>query len=222
MRSPFRHAFFPARRLEALRAQEIDGFDGHDTVGSPTVRDDLPLLGQLGEPPLELRQRDRDRPRDVPGAVLLARPHVEHGHLAAAHAAQQLGAAHRLHGLAPREVLATHLLDLGEARLGQPPQSEKELADLLVRQPVLDVEALLLRFDQARPAQDLQVLRGVGEADVRLRRQRLDRARPLAEQIEELEPFRGRQGPAEASKLLVDVVLEAPLRSGHALTQVFK
>jgi hypothetical protein len=57
------------------------------------------------------------------------------------------------------EVLAGDLLDLGEARLGEPAQREEEPADLVVREAVLDVEALLLRVDEARGAEHLQVLR---------------------------------------------------------------
>ena len=46
--------------------------------------------------------------------------------------------------------------------------------------------------------------------------QRLDGAGALAQQVEQFESLRGRDGLADAGELLVDAVLELPLRPGHA------
>ena len=117
------------------------------------------------------------------------------------------------------EVLARHALDLREPRPRERAQRDEEVRDLLVGQPVLDVEALLLRLDEPRRAQDLEVLRRVGDGDAGLLGERLDGARALAEQVEQLEPLRGRDRLADAGELLVDLVLE--LSPACAIGKVF-
>ena len=149
------------------------------------------------------------------GAVLLGRTDIEHGDLAALHAAQELVALDGLHRAALLEVLARDLVDLGEPRFREPAQRDEEPADLVVREAVLDVEALLLRVDESRGAQHLQVLRSVGDRDGRLLGERLDGARSLAEQVEQLEPLGRRDGLPEPRELLVDGVLEPPMGRRH-------
>jgi hypothetical protein len=55
------------------------------------------------------------------------------------------------------------------------------------------------------------VLGRVGNREGGLRGKRLDRARPLAEEIHQLEPLGRGQGLAEAGELLVDTVLESAM-----------
>ena len=50
----------------------------------------------------------------------------------------------------------------------------------------------------------------------RLLGERLDGARALAEQVEQLEPLGRRDGLAEPGELLVDAVLEPPMGRRHA------
>jgi hypothetical protein len=107
------------------------------------------------------------------------------------------------------QVLAADLLDLGETRLRQRSQLQEERADQRVRQSVGHMQTGLLGFDQAGAAQDLEVVRRIGDALANLRGQRVDGARPLRQEIEELEPARARRRLADPRDLLVDRGLEA-------------
>src|SRR5439155_15540002 len=75
-----------------------------------------------------------------------------------------------------------------------------------------DVEAVLLRLDEARGLQYLEVLRDVRDALSGLRHERFDGARRLAEEVEQLEANRVRGGLPDPGELLVDGILEAPVR----------
>ena len=79
-----------------------------------------------------------------------------------------------------REIVLADALDLGESRVRQRPQLQDESDDLRVRQPIRDVRAGLLRLDQSRAAQHLEVVRRVGDALADLAGDRLDCARSLA------------------------------------------
>ena len=153
----------------------------------------------------------------MPRAVLLGRPDIEDGDLAVPHAAQQLFALDGLHRSALLEVLARDLLDLGEARLGEPAQREEEGADFVASQAVLDVETLLLGLYESRSAEHLQVLGSIRDGDAGLLGERFDRPRALAEEVEQFEPLGSRDGFPKPSKLLVDAVLEPPRERPHAL-----
>jgi len=151
------------------------------------------------------------------GAVLLGRADIEDGDLAALHAAHELIPLDSLHRSARFEVLARDLIDLGESRLREPPEREEEAADLVVREAVLDVQALLLCVDESSGAQHLEVLRSIGDGDGGLLGECLDGARALAEQIQQLEPLGRRDGFPEPGELLVDGVLEPPMGRRHAV-----
>ena len=201
---------------EPPATQQLDGLDRHHAVRTATVGHHVTVLRYLLQSFRQFRNGDRAGPRDVPRLVLLDRTNVEHRDLAAAHAAHQLVARDGLERAPSLEVLARHALDFGEPRPGQRSQRDEEVCDLLVREPVLHIEALLPGVDQACGAQDLQVLRRVADRDAGEAGQHLDGAWPLGKQVEQLQPLRGRGRLADPGDLLVDLVLELPLGPGHA------
>src|ERR1700682_5737971 len=77
------------------------------------VGDDLAVGGQLGDPPLELGERDRTRAVDVTGGELLLGAHVDEHHVTTLQALDELLAANRLDWVA--EVIARSALDLGQS-----------------------------------------------------------------------------------------------------------
>jgi MFS family permease len=59
-----------------MRAEYTYGVVGEHAVRATAVGDDLPVVGDLGEPVGQFVQRDADRAGDVPGGVLLGRAYV--------------------------------------------------------------------------------------------------------------------------------------------------
>jgi hypothetical protein len=156
----------------------------------------------------------------VTGSILLGRSHIEYGDLALLHPAPELVALDGLHRTPGVQILTRNLVDLRESRLGEPTQREEELADLVVREPVLDVEPPFLCIDLSSRAEHLQVLGRVCDRDAGQLGQRLHGTRPLTQEVEELEPLRSRDGFPNPRELLVDRILEPPVGRRHAL-QVF-
>jgi hypothetical protein len=94
----------------------------------------------------------------VTGLIFPPRADIENDDLALTDAAEQFVASNGFHSAALLEIGLCDLPDLGEPGLGQLSQCVEEQADLIVRQPVLDKEALLLGFDEPGGTQDPQVL----------------------------------------------------------------
>ena len=94
----------------------------------------------------------------MPGPVLLAGTYVDEGYLTLSHPPKKLFTAHRFHSAALFEKLPRDLLDFREPGFGQPAQRMEEAADVLIRETVLDVQALLLGVDEACGPEDLKVL----------------------------------------------------------------
>jgi hypothetical protein len=79
-----------------------------------------------------------------------------------------------------------------------------------------------LGFHQARGAKDLQLLRSICQVDAGRVRERLDVAFALRQQVQQFNPFRVREGFADAGELLKDFVFETPVRVCHAIHLIFK
>ena len=110
---PFRPAVLEAPGRAAGRLQPADRLVRVGAERAAAVGDDLAVGGQLGEPLLELVERDRARALDVAGRELLRRAHVDEHDRRRAEPRDQLVAADRLDVLA--EVLARGSLDFGQA-----------------------------------------------------------------------------------------------------------
>ena len=150
--------------VEAARAAAAGAQAPHRLVGiraerAAAVGHDLGVGRQLGEPALELVERDRARALDVAGLVLDLGAHVDEHDVAAREPLEQVLAADRVDVLA--EVLAGGALDLGQARGRRVAQREPQPQRLVARERVAHARALARASDHARGAQRLQVLRGV-------------------------------------------------------------
>jgi hypothetical protein len=174
---------------EAFPAQQVHRLDGHHTVRTATVGHNFAVLGQLGEPLPEFREGHWQSAWNVTGLIFPPRADIENDDLALTDAAEQFVASNGFHSAALLEIGLCDLPDLGEPGLGQLSQCVEEQADLIVRQPVLDKEALLLGFDEPGGTQDPQVLGCVCYGYVCLFCKRPDGARSLTEQVEKFEPF---------------------------------
>jgi hypothetical protein len=75
-------------------------------------------------------------------------------------------------------------------------------------------------LEQTRRAQPLQVLRRVGHGERRHAGQLLHRARALAEEVEQFQPFGTGQRVADPSELLVRGVLELAGGRGHRRSNI--
>ena len=152
------------------------------------VGDDLGVGRQLGEPALELRERDRARALDVPGLVLDLGAHVDEHDVTAREPFEQPLAVDRVDVLA--EVVARGALDLAQPRGRRVAQRQPQPQRLVARERVAHARALARARHHAGGAQCLQVLRGVRVRLPARARELLDAARRLRQQVEQLEPHR--------------------------------
>ena len=102
-------------------------------------------------------------------------------------------------------------VEVGKASLGDNPECARQFEDRVVGEAVVDVEALLAALDQAGLAQSLEVLRGVGDREADLDRERLDGALALREELQNLEAVRARQRLPDAGELAVEAILEGAM-----------
>src|SRR5690349_8906919 len=110
--SPFRPAVLEAAGPDSRAVKPADGLVRVRAKWTAAIGHDLAVYGQLGEPLLELVERDRARAVDVPGGVFLRGADVEHEDVTAGQALAQLVAVDRLDVGA--EVGARGALDFGQ------------------------------------------------------------------------------------------------------------
>src|SRR6185437_186273 len=88
------------------------------------------------------------------------------------------------------EVIGDDTADLGDVPFADASQSLDESDHFgIAGEAIKNVFATPLGLDEARPSQDLQMARGVGECQMRPRRQVLDAAYPLREVFQQLKPM---------------------------------
>jgi hypothetical protein len=114
----------------------------------------------------------------------------------------------RLDALPVREVPLDDLLHLQEPVLGQRLEAPERLTDLLVGDPVSDVEALFFGFDEPGFLEGLQVLRGVGRRLAEPVGQHLDGSGSLLEGGQNFEAGGTRERLAQSGDLLEDGFVE--------------
>jgi hypothetical protein len=102
-------------------------------------------------------------------------------------------------------------VELGKPALGDDPDRARKLEHGRVGEPVVDEQAILAAFDQARFAQGNEVLRCVGEREPGLLGQRIDGAFALRQKLQELQPMGARKTLSDARELAVEPVLEGAM-----------
>jgi hypothetical protein len=102
-------------RAKAFLAQQFHGFNRHHALWAAAVRDDLAILRQLGQTLSQLTDRDRARPGNMAGAILLGRTHIEDRDFAIPNTLHELLAGDAFQGTAFLEVRVSDLADLRKA-----------------------------------------------------------------------------------------------------------
>ena len=92
---PFGKAIFEADGREAAGVEGSDGIDGEHAVGAATVGHDRFATAQGFEALFEFGERDRERTRDVPGAIFRLGAHIEQDNFTGGHARKQFLASQR-------------------------------------------------------------------------------------------------------------------------------
>ncbi len=203
--APLGKPVFQAARSQPSGTKGRDGFGGEEAQGPPAVGDNLEAGVELAEAGLQVLQRQRDRPGDVPGCVLLGRADVEDDDLTGPDALEQLGTGHPLGAVAARPDGAKDLVDLRQACPAEVAERGDEAAHLLAGGAVVDAGPLPAGLDQAGLANHLQVRRRRRELEPRRLGQGLDAALGLAEQVEQLDALGVHDYLADARQLLVDI-----------------
>ena len=192
-------------------------------VRAAAVGHDLPVTGQLGQPPAQLADRDGDCPGQMAGGMLGGRPHIQHHQVVAVlQSAGQLLAGHRFQLVPAAQIGGGEPLDLGQPAGGQGPQGLPQLEDLRGGQPVVDRGALAAASDQAGLAQDLQVLAGVGHRQADLAGQGLHGPLAVGQHVQQLDPPAAGQGLGRPGELVEQGRLGRPVTHIASSPHVFK
>ena len=153
-------------------------------------------------------------------AIFLGGPHVEDDDLAPAHARHELRAVDSLGRALAAEHAPHRHRELGEVLLGEPAHRHEEARHVVAREVAGDVQPAFLRLDEPSLAQDLEVLRRVSDAEPGQVGQVLDRARCLAQKVEQVEALRACERLPDPRELLVDGVLVAAMRGAHGWSSI--
>src|SRR6266545_6853392 len=132
-REPLAYAVGELGDTEPALREQLHRFIGHQAERAAAIRDDGLVLGQLGEPRAQLRERQRARKGQMLLVVFTARAHVEHHDLALACLAQQYVAILPVPRAVGRGELAHRLLQLEQPILGEHAQRHPETRDIGTR-----------------------------------------------------------------------------------------
>ena len=156
-RPPFREALRETASPAAAGAQQLHRTVREDAIGAAAIRNDLLAPGQPPKLDAEPLEGNGDGAGDVPGPVLLLRPHVENDDRPGPDSPQEIVAGDGIEAALSGMVGPRDLLHLRHALLGQGADAPCEVEDLRAGEPIPDEDAFSRRFDQARVAQDLKV-----------------------------------------------------------------
>ena len=123
------------------------------------------------------------------GCVLVLRPHIEHRDEFVLHAPDELLARHCLQRIALMKIPCDDVANLGEIALGDAAKRCRQIEYRSIAQPIKDTLAVPARSQQAGPAHDPKVLRGVGNRQSDTLGKRLDAPLALGEQLQDLQPM---------------------------------
>ena len=161
---------------------------GVGAEGAAAVGDHILIGRKLGEPFVQLVERDRSGAIDVTRVELLRRANVDQDHLTGAQPPAQLLAPDALNLLT--EIGTRGALDLTELGGGGVAKGEPDGEGLIASEGVTDPRPLALSSDQAGCVENLEVLRGVGARLATRLSELVDRSRGLGQQLELLKSAR--------------------------------
>ena len=167
---PFGKSFAQPARAASMGSQNLDRAIGVHTIGSSAVRDVFFFLWELAQTPLQIVYRHRERTRDVPGGVLIRRPGIQNDHLVRSRAFQKLVHFHEFSIGAIAEMLTDETFQVGELMFGDGSDRFGQVEDCRIRETVEHEQAIFTAIDQSRLAENLEMLRRVGEGQTQLGR----------------------------------------------------
>ena len=172
-----------------MTAQQGHCLESQHAVRATAVGDNLAVLRNVPETPRQVAQGYVDGLGQVSRRVLVLRPHVEHRDEAVLEALHELLPRNRLQRIASLEITRDDVTDLGEVALGDPTERCGQIEYRRIAQPIEDTLAVSARRQQAGPAHDPEVLRGVGNRQPDTLGKRFDAALALGEQLQDLQPM---------------------------------
>lgn len=209
---PFGVAAFQADGVEAVLAEEDDGFVGEEAVGAAAVGDDALVTREFVEARGQVFDGDGHSAGDVTALVLQGRTDVEEHGFAALDEALDFGAGDV--AVLRWGELGAEAGDLGEALLAGGAEGEPERENAGRGEAVGDGGAAALGLDEAGVLEDLEMLGGVGDGHAGLGGKGLDAPGGLSKQVDEFEAPLAGEGVGDAGELGIEAVLEIAMGHG--------
>lgn len=191
-----------------MRVENVDGAQRHHAVPVATICDDVLPARDLGEASLEVGERDGNGVRKVSRAVFVKRTNIDDRYVARADPLLQLGDRDNFEPVARAPIIGNDALKLGQAALGEGANRARKGVNVGVGEAAIDEKTLFAGIDELRRAKDLEMARGVGDREVCLAGEILDRPFGVDEEIDELEAARARECARDARELSVNAIFE--------------
>ena len=189
----------------AARPQFCDSFEREDTIGPTAISDHFTGFRKFADTPFQFGKRNVERAWEMTKGKLVFGSHIKHSDQIVVQSRDQVITRDRFQRVASLKVVGHDTADLGNIPFADAAQSFDQRDHFgITSQPIQNVFAATLGLDQARPSQNLQVARGVGERQMRPRRQLLDTAHPLREVLQQLEPMSVTERLGHSSEILID------------------
>ena len=188
--------------------RRLTAWSAYDAVRSAAVGDHLFAARRGARELVDLVERHGDGAVDVLRLVLFARPHVDEDDASFLEAAQELLPADRRELVASVEIVARDLVELGQLRLAGGAQRPPQRVHRRRRDAIEDALRRATALDETSRVQHLEVLRRVGDRQLRFAGQILDGALALLEEVQQLQAYGTGQRLAQAGELFVDALFQ--------------
>src|SRR5713226_8223504 len=153
--SPVRKPLFESACIVPVRTQQGNRLIGKHTIGTATVGDNLLVLRKLWEASLQVGHRNRDGVGKMRSLVFLYGTHVQQDDIPLDQALAQLQSTDRLQQGSLVQVALDNAIDLSNASLPYIAHGLPQAEHALVRQAIVDVDALAAHVDQLSGSQHL-------------------------------------------------------------------
>ena len=171
------------------RAKRCDCLERENAVGTAAIGDDLAVRWQLGQAMLQFPKRDIEGAGKMSKGKFVFGPHVENHDKPVTQPGDHVLSRHRLQRVAGMEVVGHDATDLGHVPLAHASERPHQLNHFRIAgEPIQHALSASFGIDEARTPKDLQVSRGVGEAQFGPRRKFLNAAHALGDVLQQFQP----------------------------------
>src|SRR6516225_4179303 len=165
---PFGVAVLKPADAIAARPERCDGFERKHAIGAAAVGDHLSALRKFDQASFQFGERNVESPGKMAQCELVFGSYIEHRDQIVAQPRDQVVTRDRFERVAGLKVIAHDAADLGNIAFADAPQRFDQRDHFgIAGQAIENVFAATLSIDEARPPEDLQVARGVGERQMR-------------------------------------------------------